>query len=161
MALFTTSGMKLYIGGVVDEQADDFAASDFSGETWTEIDGWSQAGTYGDAAQTITTALINRGRDVKQKGTANAGSMENTFVWIPSDAGQLLLEGAASPADTNNYAFKIEYSDTVGNTTPTINYFIGIVTTFQQQGGDANTVRTVNAMVEINSNVVRVAAVPE
>ena len=161
MALFSTAGMRIYIGGAVEEQADDFVAADFAGETWVEIDGWSQVGNYGDAAQTITTSLVNRGRDVKQKGTANAGTMENVFAWIPADAGQVALKAAASPADTSNYAFKVEHSDRAGNTTPSLDYFIGIVTSFQFAGGDANTIRNINATIEINSNIVPVAAVPE
>lgn len=159
MALFSTAGMTISIGGVVPEQADDFVEADFDGESWVEIDGWSQVGSYGDAAQTITTSLVNRGRDIKQKGTSNAGSMENVFAWIPDDAGQAALQAAASPGDKNNYAFRIQHSDTAGNTTPTTDYFIGLVTTFQFGGGDANTIRTINATVEINSNVVTVDAV--
>lgn len=161
MALFATAGMKLYIGGVKAEQADDFDAADYAGETWVEIDGWSEVGDYGDAAQTITTSLINRGRDIKQKGTANAGTMANTFAWLPADAGQIALKAAAAGTNKANYAFKIEHSDTEGNTTPTTDYFIGVVTSFQFSGGDANTVRNVSATIEINSNVLTVAAVPE
>lgn len=160
MALFSTAGMKLYIGVAKAEQTADFVASDFTtGAAWVLIDGWSQVGSYGDAAQTITTSLVNRGRDIKQKGTSNAGTMENVFAWIPDDAGQIALKAAASPANKSNYAFKVEHSDTAGNTTPTIDYFIGLVTTFQFAGGDANTIRNINATVEINSNIVAVDAV--
>lgn len=157
MALYPVAGWKIYIGGTKADQDTDFVAGDFSGESWTEIDGWSQAGGFGDAAQVITTAVINRNRDAKQKGTANAGTMENVFVWIPDDSGQAALKAAAAPSVKDNYAFKVTASDTSGST-PTTFYFIGLVMGFSRAGGDANTIQTVSATVEINSNIVEVAA---
>lgn len=161
--LFPVAGSKIYIGGVKASQATDFVAADYSSETWVEIDGWTQMGAIGDAAQVITTALINRGRDVKQKGTRNAGSMQNTFSVIGDDAGQIAL--LAAEADSSNYAFKIEFDDAANSPasptpTPTIKYFVGLVVSAQEAGGAANTVRTLNATVEINSNVVTVAPNP-
>lgn len=155
--LYPVAGWKIHIGGTKPAQTSDFVAGDFSGESWTEIDGWSQMGSFGDAAQAITTALINRNRDVKQKGTANAGTMENVFAWVPGDAGQAALLAAAAPSVKDNYAFKVEASDT-GGSTPTIFYFIALVMGSQRQGGDANTIQNISATLEINSNVVEVAA---
>lgn len=155
--LYPVAGWRIYIGGTKASQTADFVEADFSGESWTEIDGWSQMGSFGDAAQTITTALINRGRDSKQKGTANAGSMENVFAWVPGDAGQAALVAAAAPSVKNNYAFKITASDT-GGATPTTYYFIALAMSSQRAGGDANTILNINATLEINSNIVEVAA---
>ena len=107
--LYPVAGLKIYIGGTKATQVADFVAADFSAVTWVEIDGWSQMGAIGDAAQTITTSLINRGRDVKQKGTRNAGSMQNVFAKIAADAGQLAL--IAAEKTSSNYAFKIEFDD--------------------------------------------------
>lgn len=157
--LLSTAGMKLYIGGTQARKSTPHVEGDFTGETWVLIDGWQQVGSYGDSAQVITTSLVNTSRDVKQKGTSNAGSMENTFAWIPDDAGQLALKAAAAPTNKSNYAFKVEHSDTEGNTTPSIDYFIGLVTSFSSSGGDANTVRSISAQIEINSNIVSVDAV--
>ena len=157
MALYPVAGWKIFIGGTKADQSSDFVAGDFSGESWTEIDGWSQAGSFGDAAQVITTALVNRNRDIKQKGTANAGTMENVFAWIPDDAGQAALKAASLPSVKDSYAFKVTASDT-GGSTPTTFYFIGLVMGFMRSGGDANTIQNVSATVEINSNVVEVAA---
>lgn len=155
--LYPVAGWHIYIGGTKAAQSTDFVAGDFSAETWTEIDGWSQAGAFGDAAQTITTALINRSRDAKQKGTSNAGSMQNVFAWLPSDAGQAALIAASSPSVKDNYAFKITASDT-GGSTPTTFYFIALVMGHQFAGGGANTIQNLNGTLEINSNVVSVAA---
>lgn len=161
--LYPVAGSKIYIGGAKASQPTDFVAADFSAVSWTEIDGWTQMGAVGDASQVITTALINRGRDVKQKGTKNAGSMQNVFAVIGDDAGQIAL--LAAEGTSSNYAFKIEFDDAATSPAsptpkPTTKYFVGLVTSAQEAGGAANTVRNLNATVEINSNVVTVAPNP-
>jgi hypothetical protein len=77
MGLYTISGEKIYIGPVKEPTSVDFISSDFTGtspDQWILIDGWITMGQLGDSAAVITTSLINRGRDVKQKGTNNAHS---------------------------------------------------------------------------------------
>lgn len=152
MSLYPVAGSKIYIGGVKADQAADFVESDFAAQSWVEIDGWSQMGAIGDAAQAITTSLINRGRDIKQKGTANAGSMQNVFVVIDDDPGQIALIAAAVPSVKDNYAFRIDLSNGAKR------YFVGLVMTSQEAGGEANTIGNLNATIEINSNIVKVAA---
>lgn len=110
MALHSIAGQKFYIGTVLNDQANDFAAADFATQVWTLVDGWQTEGRVGDSAALITTALINRGRDIKQKGTFNAGQMQNNFAVIPGDAGQALLAAAAADR-VNNYAFRITGND--------------------------------------------------
>lgn len=161
--LYPVAGAKIYIGGAKASQAADFVAADFTSETWVLIDGWTQMGNIGDASQVINTDLINRGRTVKQKGTKNAGSMQNTFAVISSDAGQIAL--LAAEGSSQNYAFKIAFDDAATSPasptpTPTTKYFVGLVTSAQEAGGAANTVRNLNATIEINSNVVTVAKNP-
>lgn len=159
MSLYPVAGCKLYIGGVLADKATDFVEADFASVSWTAIDGWEQMGSYGDTAQTITTSLINRGRDVKQKGTRNAGQMQNVFAINASDAGQIAL--IAAEKTVNNYAFKVELNDkpaTGTAPTPSQRLFIGLVMSAQEAGGEANTVQKLNATIEINSNIVPVAA---
>lgn len=159
MSLYPVAGSKLYIGGVLADKATDFVEADFTSQTWTAIDGWEQMGSIGDTAQIITSSLINRGRDVKQKGTRNAGSMQNVFAIVPSDPGQIAL--IAAEKTVSNYAFKIEFPDkpaTGSAPTPSQRLFIGLVTSAQEAGGEANTVMKLNATIEINSNIVPVAA---
>lgn len=144
--LFAVSDSKIFIGGALSTKKADFIAGDFTSQTWVEIDGWETCGAIGDAAETITTTLINRGRAIKQKGTNNAGSMENTFAVIDGNAGQTAL--FAAQASDDNYAFKIEWS------TGEVWSFIGLVMTKARAGGDANAVHMINATIEINSNIV-------
>lgn len=160
MSLLPVAGLKIYIGSVMSDQAADFVEADFtaanaSPDSWVLIDGWETMGPVGDAVADIATTLINRGRTVHQKGTADAPAMSNTFAILPTDAGQLALIAAGLPSIKNNYSFKI-----VGNETgtPSKLYFIGLVMGTPEQGGSANTVRKLTANIQINSNVVHVAA---
>ena len=163
MSLHPVAGCKIYIGGVKSDQSDDFDASDFSAETWTEIDGWQQMGSFGDTAALILTSVINRGRDGKQKGTYNAGQMQNRFVIVDDDAGQIALIAAAKTR--SNYAFKIEMNDAASGPAspvpqPSKRYFVGLVMSANEAGGEANTIQMLDATIEINSNIVNVAASP-
>jgi hypothetical protein len=117
-SLFPVAGCSIYIGGQLSDKSTDFVASDFSTQTWTLVDGWSSMGTAGDTAAAITTSLINRGRDVKQKGTKNAGSMQNVFARILTDAGQTALIAAVSP--NQSYAFKVLLNDAVAATSAVV-----------------------------------------
>lgn len=150
MALYPVAGSKIFIGGVLSDKPTDFVAADFTSQTWAEIDGWSQMGAAGDTANLISTDLINRGRTTKQKGTFNAGQMQNVFAIVDDDAGQLALLAAAQTR--NNYAFKIELENGAQR------LFIALVMTAEEAGGEANTIMNLNSTLEINSNIVKVSA---
>lgn len=159
--LYPVAGKRFYIGGVMATKKTDFVAADFAGQSWIEIDGWETHGSIGDAGALITTALINRGRDVKQKGTANGGSMQNNFAILTEDLGQIALIAAAQPANKNNYAFKIEGNDAPASgsdPTPSMRMFVGLAMNASEQGGNANTAQMLQSTVEVNSNIVKVAA---
>lgn len=155
--LFAVSGAKFYIGDAMSTSDTDLTESDFSTVVWQVVDGWETMGTFGDQAEVITTALINRARVTKAKGTFDAGEMENTFAVIPGDAGQDALKAAL--ANNQNYAFKIEFDDpaTVGGSGSEAK-FVGLVTNQRRQGGSANTIRMRAFTISINSNIVEVAA---
>lgn len=155
--LYPVAGCHIYIGNQKATQTTDFVEADFNGQSWVEIDGWSQMGAFGDAAALIVTQLINRSRDVKQKGTANAGQMQNVFARIDDDEGQIAMRAAAAGAQKNNYAFRLDFNIATGQSTPPKAYFVGLVMGAQEAGGGANTIRNLNATIEINSNIVFVA----
>lgn len=157
MALFPVAGCKFYIStNIFPEQSADVVAGDFTSVVWIEVKKWTSMGAYGDSAQLITTDLIGEGRTKKQKGTKNAGSMANVFATDTTDAGQQKMLVAAQSYD--NYAFKIEMNDKGALTNNSIREFYGLVMQAQQAGGGANTIQSLNATVEINSNIVAVAA---
>ena len=135
--LYPVAGMKIFIGGVLASKKTNFSVADFASQTWVEIDGWETAGNLGDSAQVITTSLINRNRDIKQKGTRNAGQMQNNFAIVSDDPGQIAL--IAAEKSPSNYAYKIEGSDSAIGTPATVTITIaspGVVT--QTAHGKAN-----------------------
>jgi hypothetical protein len=86
--------------------------------------------------------------------------MANTFAVDALDPGQIKMIEASQTLE--NYAFKIELNDSGGGTGAknSERLFYGLVMQSQEAGGGANTVQTLNGTVEINSNIVTVAAVP-
>lgn len=125
--LYAVAGKKIYIGPTIALKSTDYTAAELSVLSFTEIDGWETHGAIGDTAALISTDLINRARTVKQKGTRNAGTMENNFAIVPDDAGQALLDAAV--ASNSNYAFKILGNDaeiaksatvTISNASPAV-----------------------------------------
>jgi hypothetical protein len=155
--LYPVAGAKFFIGNAsMAAPSDDVDAADFASVTWVRVSDWTNMGAIGDSAALISTDVIDRGRTVKQKGTFNSGSMQNTFAVNADDAGQLAIIAASQ--SPNNYPFKIEFDDAPQGGTPTEKYFIGIVMSAQEQGGGANTARLLSATVEVNTNVVTVPA---
>jgi hypothetical protein len=163
MSLLPVAGMTIAIGKTMSDSASDFVASDFtslnaSPDAWINIDGWETMGAVGDSVADIAETLINRGRTNHQKGTAEPPAMGNTFAIVPGDAGQTALIAAGLPSNKSNYTFRITGNET-GGTSPSYIYFLGLVMGTPEQGGGANTIRKLGANIQINSNVVRVAAV--
>lgn len=151
--LFPVAGRKIYIGDAVTRPAGGVVdASTFAGVTYVEVAGWTQMGTIGDVASVITAQLIDERRDVKLKGTFNAGSMDNTFAWLPTDAGQIAMDAAVALDD--HFAFKVEMTDDIGAlTTPTRLEFLGLVVSQPYDGGGPNDIGARRWQIEINTNV--------
>ena len=157
--LYPVAGCRIFNGPAMELPDDDVEAADFASVVWTEIKNWTQMGDFGDTAAQITTSLIDKKRDVKQKGTRNAGSMANVFANVPTDPGQLAL--IAAEKTDQNYPIKIELNDkpAIGASPKnSLRFFMALVTTAPETGGGANTVRSLNSTFEINSNIARVAA---
>ncbi|RVJ40806.1 hypothetical protein [Sinorhizobium medicae] len=118
--LYPVAGAKIYIGAAVNDVPDDadIVESLFTSVTFTEIKGWQTMGAIGDAAALITESIISSGRDLKAKGTRNAGSMQNNFIILPDDVGQIaLIEAEATPY---NYPFKLLFNDAPPAKTSTV-----------------------------------------
>ncbi|WP_442596299.1 hypothetical protein ACSBPU_05570 [Parapusillimonas sp. JC17] len=104
--LYPISGSKLYIGGRVTAKGT-VTAADFAGATWMEVGGWANAGAVGDTQNVGEQDLINERRTRKFKTTVNGGTMDNQFVPMALDPGQIKFKEAI--ADCNPYQFKIEW----------------------------------------------------
>lgn len=104
--VYPVAGSKLYIGSRVTGKGT-VTAADFAGQAWTEIGGWASAGSIGDTQEVGEQSLINENRVRKFKTTRNAGTMENQFIPVALDAGQIKFKQAID--DCQPYAFKIEW----------------------------------------------------
>ncbi|MBX5021226.1 hypothetical protein [Rhizobium lentis] len=109
--LYPVAGAKIYLGPAITVVPDDadIDATDFASVSFTEIKGWQTMGAIGDAATLISEDVISSGRTLKAKGTRNAGSMQNNFIILPNDPGQIALIAAEST--DYNYPFKIAFDD--------------------------------------------------
>lgn len=157
--LLTTAGAKLSIGPVKAFGSTDFTATDFTtgSPTWTLINGTTNLGSSGDTSELITSNQIANPRTRKAKGTRNAGSMQVVCDIDFADPGQIALIAAEKTRDS--YAFKLEFSDALapagkGST----RYFTAFVMSATEEAGEANSVVKLNATLELDSNIVRVAA---
>ncbi len=104
--LYPISGSKLFIGSRVTAKGV-VTLSDFASQVWTEVDGWANAGAIGDTQNVGEQDVISQKRTRKFKTTLNGGTMENQFVPMALDPGQIKFKEAIE--DCQPYAFKIEW----------------------------------------------------
>lgn len=105
--LYPVAGSKIYIGPRVASKLT-VTESDFTGVTWTEIEGWTTAASVGDTQNFGSQSVIGDRREIPFKTTITSGQQENTFIPDLNDAGQTLMRQAAG--EDGSYAFKIEWS---------------------------------------------------
>jgi hypothetical protein len=156
MGYFATAGSKVYIGGAKVMQATDFAESDFSSVSWTEIKGLESIGNVGSTATAVDVTAIGDNGTRTLKGQRSGGSMELSMFVDYADAGQLALVAAEKTDD--DYAFKVEFDDAPSGGTPSLRLFIGKVMSAVEALDQANNAAKLTASIAINSNIVRVAA---
>lgn len=133
--LYPVAGSKLFIGPRVAGKGT-VSASDFQGVSWTEIGGWANAGAIGDTQNVGEQDLINERRTRKFKTTLNGGTMDNQFVPMALDPGQIKFKEAID--DCNPYAFKIEWgADCMPESTVTISDSGAAVITWTGHGLEA------------------------
>lgn len=153
---FATAGSQIYIGGAKAFAGTDLIASDFSGESWTKITGTTDLGSFGDTAQLVTSDQVESSRTRKLKGTRNAGSMQLNADLDYGDAGQLAVVAAEKTKDS--YAFRVVFNDAPTGGTPSERLFVAYVMNVTEQLGGPNSVMQQQSTLEIDSNIVRVAA---
>lgn len=158
MTVHATAGLKVYIGGTMEQQSDDFVLADFTTppQTWVEIKEVEAAGSVGDTSEAVNFTAISDARTKVLKGPRSAGTMELICGIDADDAGQLAIIAAEkTPYD---YAFKVVFNDAPPGGTPSERYFIAKVMSQSEQYDQANSVMKLNASLGVNSNIVRVAA---
>jgi hypothetical protein len=135
------------------------AASDqsgFEGDTYTQILGVKDVGEFGDAANEVTTDVLETGRTLKLKGQRNAGNLELVVDHRADDAGQDAL--ITAEGTTFDYNFKVTLDDADdGESTGSVFYFRAKVMSKRVTVGAADNVVTRTFTLGINSAIVEVA----
>lgn len=155
--LFPVSGSKLFIGSPVTAKGK-VDATDFDAADWVEVGGWANAGAIGDTQEVGELSLINEGRVRKFKSLLNAGTMENQFVPMPSDPGQVKFREAIDSCKP--YQFKIVWGagcETGGD--PAVgmtDMFYGLALPGARQGGDASAAHLRSWSIAVDSNILEV-----
>lgn len=117
--------------------------------TFTEITGVTSIGEYGAQVGVVNYTPLKDGITRKEKGFTNYGTLSMQLVHEAGDAGQALVKTAST--SSADYSFSIEYDD------GSVDYFMGIVTSFTKNVvGEAMVDGT--AAIEIKSAIVEVAA---
>ena len=154
--LYPIAGSKLYIGAAVDAKAV-VTAADFEDAVFVEIGGWANAGPIGDTQNLGELDLISERRTRKFKTTLNGGTMENQFVPIPDDPGQVAFKAAIGSCKT--YQFKIEWGAGCGEDDAPdgmTDMFYGLALPGSRQGGSATSAHLRNWSISVDSNIVEV-----
>uniref|UniRef100_UPI003BAB2781 hypothetical protein n=1 Tax=Stappia sp. TaxID=1870903 RepID=UPI003BAB2781 len=155
--LFSTAGMQIHIGDApMAFNGTDFVASDFDSVTWTEIGGHTNLGASGDTSELITSNHIARARTRKAKGPRNAGSQIIVMDLDYADAGQVaLIAGEKTPY---TYPIRLTLNDAPPGGTPSQRLYVALIMTQSEQWDEATSLNKLNVTLEIDSNIVRVAA---
>lgn len=106
MALQKIAGSKIFIGGPVAYKKF-VSAGDFSGQSWTEIKGWVQAGDLTTEQEVLSQTIISDRVTEYGKGTIGYPTMDNQFNPMPADPGQIALKAAQDSCKP--FAFRIEW----------------------------------------------------
>lgn len=155
-ALYPIAGSKIFIGAAVEAKGT-VDATDFTDAVWVEIGGWANAGELGDTQEIGEQALINERRMRKFKSILNAGNMENQFVPMPNDPGQIAFKEAIESCQP--YQFKIEWGAGCGEEEVPegmTDMFFGLALPGSRTGGDATAVHLRNWTIAVDSNILEV-----
>jgi len=157
--LVAAAGAKLHIGPEMEGTGSAFDEDDFEESpppVFVEIGGLINLGEAGDTAEVINVTTLNDARVRKLKGPRNAGAMTVIAALDSADAGQAAL--IAAEATSKSYAFKLTFNDAPTGGTPSIRYFVAFVMSCTEQVNEATNVISLQSVLEIDSNIVKVAA---
>lgn len=165
--LFATANTKLFIGPAKAYTGTAFTAGDFPAEgedaiAWTRIGGTTNLGQIGRTTALVESPQIDSGDPDnpalvrKRKGPRRPGTMTIVCDNDPTNAGQVALIAAENSRDS--FAFKIEFDDAPAGGTPSTRFFVAYVIDNPEQLDGADGGIKLNATLEIDGNIVRVAA---
>lgn len=146
--IFLTAGSTVGISSTLPATRDQ---AGYEALTYTNIEGVVNIGNFGGSANVPTIVPLSTGDVEKRVGSRDYGSPVLQLVYVPDDAGQAALKAAFDGANERlPQAFKVEYPN--GD----VRYFVGPVSSFENQPGDSDSFLQVAATVAISGKVLEV-----
>ncbi len=125
-----------------------FDTAGYTALTYTEVSGVEKIGTIGASFAKVEFQPL-KGAKQKLKGSADYGSLQPSFAWDETDAGQILLNTAAADETNKFYSFKVTKPDGA------IRFFQGRVFGNPENIDGADSVVMGNPTIEICTKIVK------
>lgn len=130
-----------------------YDAAGYAALAYTEVGEVGSIPTFGGQSQVTEFIPIKTGVVDKRKGSTNYGSTNITAATVLDDVGQVAMKSGFDGAnEAVVHSFKI-FNAAIGTI-----YYSGIITSFQYNLGDANTITQSETTIELTTEPVIVAA---
>lgn len=139
-------GVAVYISATLPDTYD-AAGYQSTDIVWTEVTEVESIAPNGGTKQINTFTPVKTGTVKKRGGSTDYGNLSLVLGKVTTDPGQILLRTAFN-AGNIHYSMKVVYDDGAA-ATDEMHFYDVIVTTFEDQNGDANTIRKVNVTAAI------------
>jgi len=163
MTIQTGAGASIAIGASIYANTSPLSLpdslADFKGITYTPIGEVSEIGEFGDERTIVPFIALSDGRTRKARGSADAGDLQFTFAYDPTDTGQDALATAFAVASQSldQYPFRVRLNDATNIGSPlnvgTSYYFGGKITTLRNQSISNDGIVTKTCTIAINTAV--------
>ena len=141
-------GTELHVAVAVPDTYD---ATGFAALEYTEVGEVSNIPTFGGTAQIAEFIPIKTGVVNKRKGSINYGSANINLANVISDDGQEIMRDGFDGTNRNEvHSIKL-YNEEIGTV-----YFTAMISSWQYNYGDANTINQAESVLELTNKPVPV-----
>ena len=149
---YSSSGSALYISATTPATLD---ATGYAAATYLPVGNLISLGDeLGRVYSGVDVDFLSARQTQTIKGQFTEGKITATMARNPTDAGQALIMTALNSDAL--YTFKVTHGD--GTTTPTIQYWRGLVMSYKTTGLSANNVTGAEVGITTNTPIIEVAA---
>lgn len=106
-----TTNAHATVSVCVTAQNDDLTETTAAALTWVVIGKVGRIGEHGYDTNMVSYSVLDRDLVLKAKGQTDGGNVTIECAEDNADAGQLALNTAAAPSDSDNYAVQIKYTN--------------------------------------------------
>ncbi len=124
--------------------------------TFTDVGEVTNIPEIGRVYDLITHNPVGERKTFKFKGNYNDGTMTLAMGRATDDAGQAIMKTAVD--SDLPISFSITYNDDPGGSgsSPTIQYFQGLVMSYPTETGDGNQILAANTQIEISGDILEI-----